>query len=172
MSIFKKIAKGALSVLAPVLNAALPGPLGDIAKTAITTVLGINPEANEKEIEKALATASPEVLLALRDREATFKTEMRELGIKESQLHATDRADARQRHIKMHDVTPAVMGWTILVAWVGVTGLLFFYVPPGQNKDLILITFGMLSTMVGKVTNFYFGSSVGSRKKDDQLAAK
>ena len=168
MSIFKKIAKGALSVIAPVLNAALPGPLGGIASSAITSVLGLDEGADEAEIEKALATASPEILQAMRAKEAEFKVQMAELGIKEKQLHATDRADARQRHIKMHDVTPAVMGWTILTAWVGVTALLFFYVPPGQNKDLILITFGMLSTMVGKVTNFYFGSSVGSRKKDER----
>lgn len=173
MSIFKtigKIGKGALGVLAPTIAGALPGPVGSIARKAVTAVLGLPPESAEEEIEKAIAAANPETLLALRKADADFRAQMKQLDVDFERIASEDRASARARQVAIKDRTPPVLAWTIIVAWLGITVDLLFYTPPETNTRLLDIMFGILTSAVVGVINYYFGSSAGSARKTDILA--
>ena len=161
-----------ISILAPTLAEALPGPLGGVAKKAITELLGIDKDTSMSEIEKVLATSSPETLTKLAELDKDFKVRMKELDVAARTADHADRADARQREITTKDKTPQAMGWIILLTWGGVMIALFIYEPPSGNKELLSIAFGMLSMLVGKVSNYFFGSSVGSKSKDEVIARR
>jgi len=94
-----KVAKGALDIVAPTIASALPGPLGKMAKAAVTAALGLDKEANEAEIEKALAVANPEILAKVKQAELDFQAKMKQLDVDVERLLAEDRASARARHI-------------------------------------------------------------------------
>ena len=156
-----------ISILAPTLAEALPGPLGGVAKKAITDLLGLDDDTSMSEIEKVLAKSSPETLTKLTELDNDFKVRLAELDNAAAAADHADRADARQREIVTKDSTPKHMGWIILLTWGGVMIALFVYEPPGGNKELLSIAFGMLSMLVGKVSNYFFGSSASSARKTE-----
>jgi len=164
-----KVAKGALGVIAPTLASALPGPLGDLAKKAVTDLLGLDPEANEQEIEKALATANPEMLLKLRQADADFKLQMEQLGVDLEKLYLDDRANARARQIAVKDKTLPALAWVVMSMWAGCIAALFFFVPPSDNKDLLLLLLGVLTGGAKDVLGYFFGSSAGSARKTEMM---
>ena len=73
--------KALVKTVAPVLGTALGGPLAGAATAAITKAVLGSDTATEKDIEAALATASPEILLKLKEADQAFETRMTELGI-------------------------------------------------------------------------------------------
>ncbi len=158
-----------LSILAPTIASVLPGPLGGAAKKVLTELLDIDEGSSISEIEKILASSSPETLTQLTELDNDFKLRMRELDVAAAKGDHKDRADARQREIKLKDNTPQAMGWIILLTWGGVMIALFVYEPPSGNKELLSIAFGMLSMLVGKVSNYFFGSSASSARKTEIL---
>ena len=163
MSIFKK----ALSVIAPVLASVLPGPLGGMAQNVLTKALGINPEANEHEIESALAKADPAMLKALRDAEQQFILDMKQIDVDVLALDVKDRDSARSMHKEIRDWTPTLLG---SAAVMGFGGLIYFLTQnpiPVANEKVLYLVIGGLGSIVTQVFNFYFGSSEGSAKKND-----
>jgi len=159
-----------ISILAPTIASALPGPLGGAAKKVVTELLGLDKGTPMAEIEKVLAESSPDTLTTLAELDNDFKVQMKTLDVAAAKAHHVDRADARQREIKLKDKTPQAMGWIILLTWGGVMVALFVYEPPGANKELLSIAFGMLSMLVGKVSNYFFGSSAGSARKTEIMS--
>lgn len=163
-----KVAKGALGIIAPTIAGALPGPLGGIAKKAITDILGLAPEATEADIDKALE-AHPELLVQVKQANLDFEIKMEELGISKEQIHQKDRSSARAREMALKDKTPAIMGFGIIAGWMTMTGTMMFRVMPDANHDLIMTSFGILSAAVVGVINYYYGSSTGSKEKTKLL---
>lgn len=153
-SVLGKAGKGVLDVVAPTVASALPGPLGPIARKAVSELLDISPEASAEDIEAALAAASPETLLRLRELDAQI-----------AQLEMGDRASARTRQAAMRDWTPNILG---VVAILGYAGLQYVLVtqelPPG-NEDLIIRSIGIIEGAFVTVWAYFFGSSAGSKVK-------
>lgn len=175
MGLFKtvgKIGKGALKILAPTIADALPGPLGDIAKAAVTEALGLTKESTDEQIQKALATTDPAVLERVRKADQDFKVQMEKMNIDMEQVFADDRASARARQIAVKDKMPPVLAIFTWSAVIAVMGALFFYVPPGENKDMLLVLFGILVGQAKDIGGYYFGSSAGSARKTELLSNK
>lgn len=171
MSIFKaiaKVGKGALSVIAPELAGALPGPLGARAKSIVENVLGLS-NSSEEEIEKALAVAHPEVLERLRKADQDFRLEMEKLGVDLQKAYLDDRANARARQIAVKDKTLPALAWVVMGMWAGCIAALFKLVPPSDNKDLLLLLLGVLTGGAKDVIGYFFGSSVGSARKTEMM---
>jgi hypothetical protein len=168
VSIFKSI----LHAIAPTLASALPGPLGPLAKKAVTDLLGLDDHAKEEDIEAALAKASPETLQKLKQIEADFQVQMKKLDIDLNKLTVDDRGSARQRQIALRDSTPSALSWVICGSWVGITILLFFYTPPEANRQLLELMFAILTAMLKDVAGYWFGSSFGSEKKTEAMIEK
>lgn len=94
------------------------------------------------------------------------------------ELEFADKDSARQREmaISTSENSPWLNKIITSVLALGITGLtftlfaviLFLEVTPA-NKDILIFLLGNLTTLVGLVCSYYFGSSVGSKDKTEEI---
>ena len=140
--------KNVIGAVAPTLGTALGGPMGGMAANMISEVLGC--KNDPKDIQKALAEATPEQLLELKKVES-------ELDVDLFALETADIQAARNAH--KGDWTPKVFG---LIALVGFVSYIFLVTlqPPDANSDTIVsLVLGYLGGLVSGISSFYFGAS-------------
>ena len=106
--------------VAPSIASAVGGPLAGMATRAISDALLGKPDGTEQELEKAVASATPEQLLALKKAEQEFAVKMRELDIDLERISNEDRDSARNREVSLRDWTPRVLAGLITVGYFGV----------------------------------------------------
>ena len=157
--------------VAPTIATAVGGPLAGMATRAISEALLGKPDGSEAELVQAAANATPEQLLALKNAEQDFAVRMRELDIDLERIANEDRAGARDREIKTKDWTPKALAGLITFGYFGV---LFFMLlnglPTTGGSEAMLVMLGTLGTAWGGVVAYYFGSSAGSRDKNDTIS--
>lgn len=68
--------------------------------------------------------------------------------------------------------TRVFFGVVICLIYVFIISALIYIPIPEMNRGIIDVMFGSISTMMGMVFTFYFGSSEGSSKKTDALMNK
>lgn len=160
--------KDIVGSVAPMLGTALGGPLGGMAGKFLAEKLGIEPE----QIEATITNATPETLINLKHAENDFKAKMKDLGVKEEQLHQQDRASARDRQSKTGDWTPSIIGPLIILGFFSILYMLINNKVPDDQNEAFLIMLGALGTMTTQVMNYFFGSSSGSKNKTKLLRGK
>lgn len=165
--------KSIVATVAPTLATALGGPLAGVAvKTIATQILG-KPEASEQEVESAILNADPQTLVQLRQLDFEFKKTMVDAGIKLEEIAAADRGNAREREIRTGDSwTPRVIAGAIVLGYFAVQWYILSHIVPPEQREIVMRSLGVLDTALGLVLGYYFGSSSGSRLKDEALARK
>lgn len=167
-------ARRVIETVAPTIGVALGGPLGGLAGQMVAEAVGAKDEnghVDSAKVEQALATQSPEVLLALRKGEQEFTVRMDELGIERDKLVISDRADARS--LAKVDMRPQI--W-ISILFIGgyfilLCALLLGDVQlEGAARDQFTILIGVLTASVTSIMAFWFGSTAGSAQKTKLLA--
>lgn len=63
-------------------------------------------------------------------------------------------------------VAMSVMGMLWFLAWA-----LVFHAIPAENREPLLMLIGVVSNASSLIVGFYFGSTIGSRRKDSAVAA-
>ena len=159
--------KNLVSNVAPMVATAFGGPFAGLAVRELSQAILGRPDGSESDIAEVLATGNPEALLKLKEAEQSFKARMKELDIKEEQLHAADRADARAREIAVKDRLVPVLALIILVGFfVTVAYVLSGQVDLGGEQAVLIGTLvGYVSAKAEQVVAYYFGSSSGSKEK-------
>lgn len=156
--------------VAPTIATAVGGPLAGMATRAISEALLGKPDGSEDELIEAAANATPEQLLALKKAEQDFTVRMRELDIDLERIANQDRDSARDREVKTKDWTPRLLAGFITI---GYFGALFYMLrnglPQHGGSEAMLVMLGTLGTAWGGVVAYYFGSSAGSKAKDEAL---
>lgn len=156
--------------VAPSLASAVGGPLAGMAVRTISEALLGKPDGTEDELAQAAAKATPEQLLALKKAEQDFAVKMRELDIDLERIANEDRGSARDREVKTRDWTPRLLAGLITL---GYFGALFYMLrnglPQHGGSEAMLVMLGTLGTAWGGVVAYYFGSSAGSKAKDEAL---
>lgn len=157
--------KEIISTLAPSVATALGGPLAGLATTKLLGVLGLQDNANDDDI--LIALQNPDALLKIKELEKDFKIEMRKLDNVAEKIHIQDRNSARKRETVVQDKTPAILASFITFGFFGavyivMTGLM----PSDIDKIIVGSLLGTLGTAWIAVVSYYFGSSIGSKKKD------
>lgn len=156
--------------VAPSIASAVGGPLAGMATKAISEALLGKPDGTEAELLQAAERATPEQLLALKKAENDFAVQMRELDIDLERIANDDRNSARNREVKTKDWTPRILAALITV---GYFGALFYMLsnglPQHGGSEAMLVMLGTLGTAWGGVVAYYFGSSAGSREKNDTI---
>ena len=89
-----------------------------------------------------------------------------------------DRSDARNRELQIATseaapllnklVTPLLALGSVILSFVLFAVLIFIEVKP-EAKDILIYILGVLSAAITQILSYYFGSSVGSKDKDDKL---
>lgn len=158
--------------VAPVIGAALGGPLAGAATRFLAEAWLGKEDATEQELAEAIVGASPEQLVKLRELDQSFKLKMRELEIDVFRLEVDDRKSARD--LARADMRPQII--LSVIYTIGYFTLMYQFVTgdvviPIQNKDLLLPLIGVMTAAQIQIMNFWFGSSSGSKAKDESRAA-
>ena len=154
--------------VAPVLGAALGGPVGAIAGAAGTLVSSFLGVESEPEAVAA-ALQDPESLLRLKELEAEEQRQL--IGWQKAQLEAElmNVQGARAREVELAKAGHGgawVTGAVALVVIVGFFWMLSKVVEASDVSEPALLLLGSLGTAFGAVVNYYLGSSLGSYRKD------
>lgn len=154
---------GLVAGAAPAVATALGGPMAGKAVSMIAGMLGV--EDNVESVTKAIQ-ADPSLALKLR-----------ELDLKELELQNADRDSARKREIEVaksdvHFITKnitSILAIGTLASTMMMTALVFFVSFPASQENIIIFALGFLTSAATQVLSYYFGSSSGSKEKDQQL---
>ena len=127
---FKKVLGKVIPVAASVASSGLLG--GGVAKQ-VTDILGLGSKPTEKDVEAALAKASPDQYVALHKLEADTKKHAQDAGLKLAELdvereriHSQDRDSARKRQMAVRDRTPDFLAFGIIGCLITVIMALIF----------------------------------------------
>ncbi len=156
--------------VAPTIASAVGGPLAGMATRAISEALLGKPDGTEQELAEAAAKATPDQLLALKQAENAFAERMRELDIDLERIANEDRASARNREVAAKDWTPRVLAGLVTGGYFGVLFyMLINGLPTHGGSEAMLVMLGTLGTAWGGIMAYYFGSSAGSKAKDEAM---
>lgn len=173
-----------LKTILPWIGAAATGnvpQLVGMAATAIGQAIGVEVEPNQRAIQQAVASAAPEQLATLRQADNDFALKMQSLGFANleelERVAAGDRKDARARDVALHQagyrnqradlmVIADVIG---LIACLVVLAVYREKIPP-EVITLLTTVASLFGLCLRDAHQFEFGSSRGSRDKDELLA--
>lgn len=156
----KAILKNIVGAVAPTIGSALGTPLGGMAMGKIAQVLGVSND--QKSIQQALQSATPEQMLDLKKAEQEFETQMKELDVDIFKLETQDKQHARGMFSK--DWTARIIGLCTIGGFLGYIFLVTLQ-PPEQNSEaLINLVLGYLGGLASAIISFYFGASHTSDK--------
>lgn len=160
-------------------NVVLPGSgvLASAGINVLLSALGLAPDATPEDVNKALAGASPETLLALKRADQDFLVKMKDADIKIDEIISADRADARRRDVEITKAGGGNARANLLIVALFVFLGGGFWVLVARDVDANSLLGGMLSMAIGgaltalwNVYAFEFGSSRGSKEKTEALA--
>ena len=97
---------------------------------------------------------------------------MKELDIDLERIAAGDRDSARQMQRETKDWVPKLLAIVITIGFFGILVWMLVMGMPQTGTEALLMMLGALGTAWTGVVNFYYGSSAGSKAKNDLLAAK
>lgn len=160
--------KSIVRAVAPTIGTALGGPMAGLAVQAISSAVLGKPDGSEADVAAALATASPDALLALKKEDHDFAIRMKELGVDVFKLEIADKDSARRREVDAHDSwTPRALAGGV-TAMFGVTlwYVMHFGVVMDAGGGTVMMMLGNLGTAFGLVLSYYFGTTAGSGRKD------
>lgn len=153
--------KNMLGTVAPMLGTAIGGPFGAMAGKMLGSALLDDEDATDAQIEQALMNASPETILKVKQAELNLTATMKELGIKEQDLHLKDRQNAREMAVKTSLVPQMVLSAVFITGYFTILVLMGIY--PEFKVDPM--TFGIITVSIPVIMQFWFGSSQGSKTK-------
>jgi hypothetical protein len=165
--------KSILATVAPWIGTALGGPLGGMAVTAAADALGLS-DKTEAAIKLAIGGASPDDMLKLKQADNAFSAQMQAIGFANveamAKLDNADRDSARNREIQVKDITPKVLAYLVTAGFFGMLAAMLFKIIPDENRDILNIMLGALSSTFTAVVSYYYGSTRGSEAKSAMLA--
>ncbi len=162
--------KKIIGSVAPLLGGTIGGPFGALAGQFIADGLGVS----VGEIEATVTDPTPETLFKLKQLDADFKVKMEELGLAQEQLHADDRASAREMATNTTLLPQAILSGLFIIGFIITLYAVFSggVSLEGNTKDAAMFLLGILSAGIIQIMNFWFGSSSGSKEKTIALANK
>lgn len=176
MSSFWDSAKNALGLVAPSIASLVGGPLAGAATSAIIGALGLAPDTTPEQVAAAVVGATPEQKIALRAADQKFAVDMKTLGIDLEKLSFDDRANARAQTVNLAKAG-SITAWGAPVISIVIVGLFgygywqaFHATMPADPVQIGMVELLKAATM--SVVGYWVGSSVGSKSKDEALAAR
>lgn len=164
-----------------------------MAAKEVGEVLGVEVKPEANAIAHAVANATPDQVMAMRDRDATFQERMQamgfnhveelaKIGLQEVQTYVQDTADARSKNAandKVFWLGVAVLFTFGLVMCLCLYGAYSIMTGGITIKDVAVVAAvsGFVGTVVGyvaanaqQVVAYFFGSSKGSQDKTTAMA--
>jgi len=173
-----------LSSIAPWLAAAAGGPpaLITMAASKISEALGYDVEPTTSSINDAVTNATPEQKTRLRELDNQFKIEMTRLGydhIEKLMGHEVDNVkDARAMQVAalQQDSWFAKNYVYVLASFWSIVSILYVFlitfwsIPQESVRFADTILGFILGTVISTIINFFMGSAISSKNKDDTIS--
>jgi len=163
--------KSTLATVAPAIATALGGPLAGVAVSMAGKALGLGEGATESDVEAAVLSGNPDVLVRLREVNTQFERDMKALDIDLERIHAGDRLSARD----LAKTKGTFVQTALTVLFCSVFAVLMGQIFTGQEvvhssmRDIANFLLGTLTGILMQQMNFWFGSSSGSKEKTQKL---
>lgn len=163
--------KQTLATVAPAIATALGGPLAGVAVSMAGKALGLGDGATESDVEAAVLSGNPDVLVRLREVNTQFERDMKALDIDLERIHAGDRLSARD----LAKTKGTIVQTALTVLFCSVFAVLMGQIFTGQEvvhssmRDIANFLLGTLTGILMQQMNFWFGSSSGSKEKTQKL---
>ena len=155
-----------LTQIAPTIATCLGGPLAGLAVTALSKLFGVAPDQVQSMINDNKLSADQ--IAAVQQEEIRFKEQTQALGLNFEQLAVEDRKSARDMQTTTQSIIPPLLSILVTVGFFGI--LAYLMVTPADTANTpLMIMLGSLGTAWTGIIAFYFGSSAGSRAKDQML---
>ena len=175
-NVFRKLGS-ALKTVAPTLAAVVTGgasgPIGAVvAKAGVQAAaeaLGVPPDTSDTRLTEALAAATPDQLAAVRKADEAFREHLARLEVDALKVDAADRADARARQVAMRDRAPFVLAAVTVTGFFAIFATLVFVDIPAGSREAMLLMIGAVTGALASVMSYFFGSSTGSKRKEEQV---
>ena len=155
-----------LEQVAPTIATALLGPLGGLAVSTLSKVLGVD----EKEVQGVIDSGkmSAEQIAQIKLAEIEFQKQTQELGLNFEKLATEDRKSARDMQIATKSWIPGALSIGITFGFFGI--LIWLMIHPADTANTpLMIMLGSLGTAWTGIIGYYFGSSAGNSRKDEML---
>lgn len=164
---WSKKALDILKGIAPLAASAVGGPFAGAAMSILAKTLGVD----EDKVEDYILSASPDQLLELKKAEMELDRWREEAGIRKEELAVQDRQSARQLAMEKGIFAQVSLAFGYTLGYFGALYVFIF-----GHADISAELTGMVNTLIGalgaaqlQILNFFFGSSKGSKDKQDAL---
>lgn len=153
-----------LKNVAPQLASVVAGPMGGMAVKMIADKLGV--EATEDAVRDHLVHNPQDA------------AKLAEIDLEKLKVQNAEMDSARKREIEVagNSNVPLLNKLVTPILALGVVGLSFalfavliFVNVTSETKDILIYILGVLSAAVTQILGYYFGSSQGSKDKEDKL---
>lgn len=153
-----------LKNVAPQLAGVVAGPMGGMAVKMIADKLGV--EATEDAVRDHLVHNPQDA------------AKLAEIDLEKLKVQNAEMDSARKREIEVagNANVPLLNKLVTPILALGVVGLSFalfavliFVNVTSETKDILIYILGVLSAAVTQILGYYFGSSQGSKDKEDKL---
>lgn len=170
--------KAVIRNTAPVLGAALGGPLAGAAIKVLGDQLLGNADATESDVAAAVvAGLTGEQIAAMKQAELTFQLEMRRVDQEAEVAALADTANARSQTVDLAKAESPLAWGAAIISTLIVVGFftavyLLFIVDRDWNErtaNLLNVLFGALTVSFTQVANYWLGSSAGSKRAGDSV---
>lgn len=165
--------KQAVATIAPWIAGSFGTPAAGVAVKGICAILGLDSaNATPENVSAAIAGATPDQLLAIKQADIQHQEFMAKLGYdsleKLAQTQVEDRQGARKREVDTKDSwTPRVLAGLAIIGFIYLLWLVTSTVQLNPAlHDTFMVLVGAAMTLVKDVYGYYFGSSAGSQSKD------
>lgn len=141
----------------------------------------------EKFGVKLAPDLTPEQVVALKTAEMEHEEELRRLALEDRKLTLSeiemqfeDVSSAREREVQvvtsdkaplLNKLITPLLAIVVLLLTFSLFGIVMFDPEPvdATRKDLLVYVLGVLSAISTQIVGYYFGSSIGSKEKQDTL---
>ena len=171
MSGFKDI----IRAVAPVVGSVMGGPLGGAGLKFLADKLT---GGDTNELETYINNASPDQLVELKNADLEFKKFCKDNDLKFYQADVESQGSARKMATAKGMTPQIVLSVLFVVAYVWTAYSLIDTMLEGRplnlSQELLIMfgaIFGVMSSALTQILNFWFGSSRGSKDKSDAMTS-
>lgn len=170
--------KNAVATVAPAIATAIGGPAAGLAISALGRVLLGKSDATEDEVAAAVnAGLNGDQLLALKKEDNAFKLEMARIAQAEDAAAYADTADARAQTVSLAQSGSNIAWGAPVISTIVTVGfflcifMVFFRGDdlPDNLTSLVNYLFGALTSGFVGTTQYWLGSSAGSKRAGDTV---
>lgn len=171
---FSELIKG----IAPSIATVLGGPLAGAGVKALSEAIFGDPSKSLEEVVEGVKSLSPDQILAIKKADQDFAVEMERLHNERMKIEADNTASARTMQVAaLRQDGKLAKNFVYILATVWSVAAIFYiafvtfgHIPQENVRFADTILGFLLGTIIATIINYFFGTSLSSKAKDNTVA--